>query len=106
MKSPQWRSEPDTYRLRSPWAIELFSKNRLLRRRTSRNILLKPLNFIMPWVSIKTGLTAPDGQEEELREYLCDHRDCPNIATQILGCVVALHQVAAVCTEHAPKPQS
>jgi hypothetical protein len=57
----------------------------------------------MPWIAIKTGLTTPAGHEEELREYLCDHPGCPNIATEILGGIVELRQVAAVCAEHAPK---
>jgi hypothetical protein len=59
----------------------------------------------MPWVIIKTGLKTPDGHEEQLREYLCDHPGCPNVATQILGVIVELRQMAMVCAEHAPKPQ-
>ena len=62
--------------------------------------------ILIPQVTIKTGLTTPDGHEELLTEYLCDHLGCPNIATQVLGCVIELRLVAAVCSEHAPKPQS
>jgi hypothetical protein len=62
--------------------------------------------FSIPQVTIKTGLKTPDGREEELTEYLCDHPGCPNIATQVLGCVAELRLVAAVCDEHAPKPRS
>jgi hypothetical protein len=62
--------------------------------------------FSIPQVTIKTGLTTPDGHEELLTEYLCDHPGCPNIATQVLGCVTELRLVADVCGEHAPKPRS
>jgi hypothetical protein len=57
----------------------------------------------IPQVTIKTGLTTPDGREELLTEYLCDHPGFPNIATQVLGCVVGINLVAVVCSEHAPK---
>ena len=60
----------------------------------------------IPQVTIKTGLTTPDGGEELLAEYFCDHPGCPNIATQVLGCVVELRAVAIVCDEHAPKSRS
>lgn len=56
--------------------------------------------FTMPWVAIKTGLTAPDGHEEKLTAYLCDYPGCPNLATQMLGCIVEFRLVAAVCDEH------
>jgi hypothetical protein len=55
----------------------------------------------MSRVTIKTGLKAPDGSEEELTAYLCDYPDCPNIATQQVGCLVELRLMAAVCEEHA-----
>jgi hypothetical protein len=57
-------------------------------------------------VTIKTGLTTPDGHDELLAEYFCDHPGCANIATQVLGCVVELRDVVVVCDEHAPKPRS
>jgi hypothetical protein len=50
-------------------------------------------------------LTTPDGHEERLTEYFCDHPGCPNIATQLLGRVAEIGLVAAVCDEHAPKPR-
>ena len=59
--------------------------------------------FIMPWVVIKTGLKTPDGNEEELREYICDFSGCSNVATHVIGCVVELGQVVKVCAEHIPK---
>ena len=46
---------------------------------------------------------SPDGHEEFLTEYFCDHADCPNIATQILGFIREVGIVAAVCDEHAPE---
>jgi hypothetical protein len=60
----------------------------------------------IPQVTIKTGLTTPDGREELLTEYLCDHPGCPNIATQVLGCVRDVRFVAVVCEEHSPQPRS
>ena len=56
-------------------------------------------------MTIKTGLTTPDGREELLTEYLCDHPGCPNIATHVLGRVRELGLVSAVCDQHAPKPR-
>jgi len=61
--------------------------------------------FSIPPVTIKTGLTTPDGREELLTEYFCDHPGCPNIATRMLGCVAELSLAAVVCDEHAPKPR-
>jgi hypothetical protein len=59
---------------------------------------------LIPQITIKTGLTTPDGREELLTEYLCDHPGCPNIATHVLGCVREVGVAAAVCDEHAPQP--
>lgn len=56
----------------------------------------------MPCVTIKTGMMTPDGQEEQLTEYLCDIPGCPNIATRNIGCVKELGLMAVVCDEHAP----
>lgn len=55
----------------------------------------------MPRVTIRTGILAADGQEEELSEYLCDWPDCPNIATQVVGCVKEIGLSTAMCHEHA-----
>ena len=55
----------------------------------------------MPRVTIKTGIAAPDGREEELSEYLCDWPGCPNIATQVLGCIREFGLSAVVCDHHA-----
>jgi hypothetical protein len=60
----------------------------------------------IPQVTIKTGLKTPDGREELLTEYLCDHPGCHNIATHVLGCAIELRMMAAVCDEHVPKPRS
>jgi len=59
----------------------------------------------MPRVTIKTGFVGADGLEEELSEYLCDVLDCPNTATQVLGCAKELGASAVVCEQHAPKIQ-
>jgi hypothetical protein len=58
-------------------------------------------DFTTPRVAIKTGLIEPDGRDEELTEYLCDYPNCPNIATRMLGCLVELRLMAAVCEEHS-----
>ena len=55
----------------------------------------------MPRVTIRTGILGPDGREEELAEFLCDARDCPNIATQVLGFCRELGIFTAMCPEHA-----
>lgn len=55
----------------------------------------------MPRVTIKTGILTPDGREEELAEYLCDWPDCPNVATQVLGCIKGLGLSAVICDAHA-----
>ena len=57
----------------------------------------------MPLVTIKTGIAAPDGREEELTEYLCDWPHCPNAATQVMGVVRDPRMAAAVCDTHATK---
>lgn len=53
----------------------------------------------MPAVTLRT--TGPDGTEETLTEYICDWPSCPNVATRVLGVVVELRAMAAVCAEHA-----
>jgi hypothetical protein len=55
----------------------------------------------MPRVTIRTGILAPDGREEELSEYLCDWPDCPNIATEVVGCVREFGLSTVMCHEHA-----
>jgi hypothetical protein len=59
----------------------------------------------MGQITIRTGFTAPDGREEVLTEYLCDYPDCPNFATRMVGCLVELRLMAAVCEVHAAKLQ-
>jgi len=61
--------------------------------------------FLIPQITIKTGLTTPDGDEELLTEFFCDHPGCPNIATQVLGRVTELNRMAVACDEHAPNPR-
>ena len=57
----------------------------------------------MPQVTIHSGITTREGHEEKLTEYLCDWPGCPNIATQVVGCVKELGVVSAFCKEHAGK---
>jgi hypothetical protein len=60
----------------------------------------------MPRVTMKTGFLAPDGSEEVLTEHICDWPDCPNVATQVLGCVREFGLSAVVCDQHATKPDA
>jgi len=56
----------------------------------------------VPQIIIKTGFIHPDGQEEQLTEYICDIQGCPNVATYVLGQVRELHLARVVCDIHAP----
>jgi hypothetical protein len=55
----------------------------------------------MSLITLKTGFTGADGQEETLTEYMCDWPDCPNVAVHALGAVRELGAISAVCEEHA-----
>lgn len=57
----------------------------------------------MPFVTVKSGIPGPDGNEEQISEYLCDWPDCPNVAKHVLGCVREIGLAAAVCEKHAEK---
>ena len=54
----------------------------------------------MPWVTIKTGIAASDGQEAILTEYLCDWPDCAHVAEHTVGIVRDVAMMRAVCPEH------
>jgi hypothetical protein len=66
-------------------------------------IVVSKKGFAIPQITINTGITAPDGREEKLTEYICDHPGCPNVATHVLGYVKEIGLAAAVCDDHAPK---
>ena len=55
----------------------------------------------MPQVTIRTGSFAPDGREEALIEYVCDWPDCPNIATEVVGCAREVGLSTVMCNAHA-----
>ncbi len=55
----------------------------------------------MPQVTIRTGFFAADGNEEELSEFLCDVPGCPNVATEVVGCLRECGLSAVMCHEHA-----
>jgi hypothetical protein len=59
----------------------------------------------MPLVAIRTGFIDTDGNEEILKEYVCDWPGCPNLAVHSLGCIPELRVMAIVCDEHRPKSQ-
>ena len=50
----------------------------------------------MPWVTIRTGIVAADGQEAVLREYLCDWPDCAHVAEHVVGVVRDVAMARAV----------
>ncbi len=91
----------DLFRFREP-ARDIRSYLRKMRPTIRMD---KVGGFSIPQVTIKTGLTTPDGREELLTEYFCDHLGRPNIATKVLGCVAELGLGAVVCDEHAPQPR-
>jgi hypothetical protein len=82
---------------------DLIDKNYLRGSPRSRQIVKDAKGILIPPLTIKTGNTTSDGREEHLTEYFCDHPGCPNIATQVVGRVIEIGVVAAVCEEHAPK---
>jgi len=59
----------------------------------------------MPWVTIRTGMKSADGQEQVLREYLCDWPDCANAAEHLVGIARDLAMVRGYCREHAAMPK-
>ena len=59
----------------------------------------------MPWVTIRTGMTAADGREHVLTEYLCDWPDCANVAVHVLGVARDVAMARAVCREHDATPK-
>jgi hypothetical protein len=55
----------------------------------------------MPWVTIRTGIVAADGQETVLTEYLCDWPGCAHVAEHVVAAVRAAGVSFALCPEHA-----
>ena len=58
---------------------------------------------IMPLVTVNTGFTGPDGEEEQLTEYFCDSSDCPNIAVRVVRFVSEIGECLFLCEKHAAK---
>jgi hypothetical protein len=54
----------------------------------------------MPSVTLRANETA-DSDEETLTEYICDWPDCPNVAEHVVGVVIELRAMVALCSEHA-----
>ena len=103
---------PDTVRratsLRFWWIltvtiVSLSTGSHLCERLSSARIeqVYRTVGPHMPQVTIKTGITGPDGREEELNEYLCDWPGCANLAEHVLTCVKELGLAFAVCQQHA-----
>jgi hypothetical protein len=56
---------------------------------------------MMPHATIRTGVLAPNGQEEVISDFLCDWPDCPNVAEHVAGVARELRRVLMLCPEHA-----
>jgi hypothetical protein len=54
----------------------------------------------VPWVTIRTGVVAADGQEIVLTEYLCDWPRCAHVAEHVVGFVRTASITRALCPEH------
>ena len=50
-------------------------------------------------------MMSADGQEQVLKEYLCDWPDCPNVAEHVVTIARDLAMVRAFCHEHAAMPK-
>jgi hypothetical protein len=46
-------------------------------------------------------MKSADGQEQVLKEYLCDWPGCANVAEHVVGIARDLAMVRAFCREHA-----
>jgi len=55
----------------------------------------------VPQVTIRTGFTGANGEEEVLTEYICDWPECANVAVEVFGYTRERGVFAAVCEEHA-----
>ena len=51
-------------------------------------------------------MKTPEGHEETLTEYFCDHTGCANVATHLLGYVKEIGLAVAVCENHTPRSTS
>ena len=65
-----------------------------------------PLQWFMPWVTIKTGIVGADGLEAVLKEYFCDWPGCHNVAEHVVGVVRDLAMACAVCRDHVEPTQN
>ena len=50
-------------------------------------------------------MKSADGQEQVLKEYLCDWPDCANVAEHVGGVTRDVALVRAFCPEHAAMPE-
>ena len=52
----------------------------------------------MPQVTLRTTV---DGHEESISEFICDWKDCPNVAVEVVGVIRELRAATMMCAEHA-----
>ena len=54
----------------------------------------------MPQVTLRTTV---NGREESISEFICDWKDCPNVAVEVVGVIRELRAAAMMCKEHAAR---
>lgn len=54
----------------------------------------------MPQVTLRTTV---NGQEESISEFICDWKDCPNVAVEVVAVIRELRAASMMCHEHAAK---
>ena len=54
----------------------------------------------MPQVTLRTTV---DGREESISEFICDWKDCPNVAVEVVAVIRELRAAARMCPEHATR---
>jgi hypothetical protein len=52
----------------------------------------------VPQVTLRTTV---NGQEESISEFICDWKDCPNVAVEVVGVIRELRAASMMCAEHA-----
>lgn len=54
----------------------------------------------MPQVTLRTTV---DGREESISEFICDWKDCPNVAVEVVAVIRELRAASMMCPEHAAR---
>jgi hypothetical protein len=54
----------------------------------------------VPQVTLRTTV---NGCEESISEFICDWKDCPNVAVEVVAVIRELRQASMMCSEHAAR---